>query len=118
MKNVLENLELKRRDILETRKVLIELLKEIEETVTNFQLESKLLFSVRELQSNCNINTMKINEYENFMIKLERVVHYIGNLEVFMDNNNECKERLININNNYKILYYNLAEVALILKEK
>ena len=118
MKNVLENLELKRRDILETRKVLTELLKEIEETVTTFQLESKLLFSVRELQSNCNINTMKVNEYENFMIKLERVVHYIGNLEVFMDNNNECKERLTKINNNYKILYYNLAEVVVILKEK
>lgn len=118
MKNVLENLELKRRDILETRKVLIELLKEIEETVISFQLESKLLLSIRELQSNCNINTMKINEYENFLIKLERITHYIGNLEVFMDNNNEGKERLTKINNTYKILYYNLAEVVLILKEK
>lgn len=117
MENIRE-IKLQRREVYETKKILIEFLKDIENAVTEFNLEKKLLFTVRELQSNTDINNMNIQEFENFITKLERIVKYLGNLEVFMDDENHCKFELNIIYNNYKSLYYNLVDVLLFLKEK
>ena len=111
-------IKLQRREVYETKKILIEFLKDIENAVTEFNLEKRLLFTVRELQSNTDINNMNIQEFENFITKLERIVKYLGNLEVFMDDDNHCKFELNLIYNNYKSLYYNLVDVLLFLKEK
>lgn len=116
--NYTREIKLQRRNVFETKKVLIEFLKDIENTVTQFDLEKKLLFTVRELQSNTEINNMHIQEFENFIIKLERIIKYLGNLEVFMDDENHCKFELNIIYNNYKSLYYNLADVLVFLGEK
>ncbi len=114
----IDHIELKRRDVLETKKVLIEFLGDIERTLETFDLEKKLLFTIRELQSNTNINNMPVQEFENFIIKLERVIKYLGNLEVFMDDDDQCKYELNIIYNNFKSLYYNLADVLVFLGEK
>ncbi len=114
----MDHIELKRRDVLETKKVLIEFLSDIERTLETFDLEKKLLFTIRELQSNTNINNMPVQEFENFIIKLERVIKYLGNLEVFMDDDDQCKYELNIIYNNFKSLYYNLADVLVFLGEK
>jgi len=114
----MEHIELKRRDVLETKKVLIEFLSDIERTLETFDLEKKLLFTIRELQSNTNINNMPVQDFENFIIKLERVIKYLGNLEVFMDDDDQCKYELNIIYNNFKSLYYNLADVLVFLGEK
>lgn len=111
-------IKLQRREVYETKKILIEFLSDIEKTITEFHLEKKLLFTIRELQNNTEINNMNIQEFENFIIKLERVVRYLGNLEVFMDDDNHCKFELNLIYNNYKSLYYNLADVLVYLGEK
>ena len=111
-------IKLQRREVYETKKILIEFLGDIEKTITEFHLEKKLLFTIRELQNNTEINNMNIQEFENFIIKLERVVRYLGNLEVFMDDDNHCKFELNLIYNNYKSLYYNLADVLVFLREK
>lgn len=117
MENVRE-IKLQRREVYETKKILIEFLNDVEKTVSDFHLEKKLLFTIRELQSNTNINNMNIQEFENFITKLERIVKYLGNLEVFMDDENHCKFELNIIYNNYKSLYYNLADVLVYLGEK
>lgn len=111
-------IKLQRREVYETKKILIEFLSDIEKTITEFHLEKKLLFVVKELQSNTNINNMNIQAFENFIIKLERVIKYLGNLEVFMDDDNHCKFELNLIYNNFKSLYYNLADVLVYLGEK
>lgn len=111
-------IKLQRREVYETKKILIEFLDDIEKTISEFHLEKRLLFTVRELQSNTDINNMNIQAFENFIIKLERVIKYLGNLEVFMDDDNHCKFELNLIYNNFKNLYYNLTDVLVFLKEK